>query len=285
MEQTSQPKILSGLVVRDALRETLADEVRQFSVAPKLVIIQVGDREDSNVYIKQKVKFGESIGALVLHKNLDEEITEDKLKKEIEIYNTDNSVSGIIVQLPLPLHIDRMVIEFIAPEKDVDCLTTYHQNKLALGDEYSAPATARAILTLLTYYAIPIQGKSVVIIGRSALVGAPSLELLKLHGAKVSVVHRQTENPKEISRTADILVVACGVPQLVTAEWIDPDRKTVVIDVGIHRTEVGLVGDVDFASVSPLVSAISPVPGGVGPLTVACLFEQLVHMHRNRDML
>lgn len=285
MEQISQPKILSGIVVREAMREKLTSGVSQSSVAPKLVIIQVGEREDSNVYIKQKIKFGESIGVIVAHVQKSETTTLEELKKEIEIHNGDESVSGIIVQLPLPPHINRSIIEDISPEKDVDCLTSYHQKKLKEGNEQSAPATAHAVLKLLTYYKIPMKDKRAVVIGRSELVGEPTAELLKLHGAKVSVIHRQTENPKSIAQTADILVVAAGMLGLVTGEWINPALQTVVIDVGIHRTEAGLSGDVDFNSVSPLVSAISPVPGGVGPLTVVCLFEQVVRMHQNRVVI
>lgn len=285
MEQTSRPKILSGLVVRDALRETLKETVSAFSVAPKLVIIQVGEREDSTVYIKQKIKFGESIGVEVVYIQKSETASEEEVKKEIEIHNTDASVSGIIVQLPLPSHISRSVIECITPSKDVDCLTEYHQNKLKEGSLNSAPATASAVIKLLTHYNIPIKNKHAVVIGRSKLVGEPVAELLRLYGARVSVIHRQTEHPKKVSQQGDILVVAAGQPRLVTSEWINPNGDMVVVDVGIHRTENGLVGDVDVESVAPLVSALSPVPGGVGPLTVACLFEQVVRMHQNPPVI
>ncbi len=285
MEEISQPRILSGLTVRDVMRAKLAEEVRSlhdnFRLPPKLVIIQIGERDDSNVYIQQKIKFGESIGVFVLHRKLGEEVTKEELGREIEMHNADQSVSGIILQLPLPTHIDRTVIECIIPDKDVDCLTLYHQKKLEEGDEYSAPATARAVLALLEYYTIALRDKEVVVIGRSALVGKPTAELLRLRGAKVLVIHRQTEDPKVLSRRADVLVVACGVPEFVTGDWIDNAKGTVVIDVGIHRVDGALVGDVDKASVYPLVSAISPVPGGVGPLTVACLFEQVVKMYQN----
>ncbi|MEY4602209.1 MAG: hypothetical protein RL292_150 [Candidatus Parcubacteria bacterium] len=285
MEQTSQPKILSGLVVRDALRETLKETVSAFSVAPTLVIIQVGEREDSNVYIKQKIKFGESVGVSVIHKKFIATIQRDELQKEIDFCNEDPSVTAVVVQLPLPEHIDQDIIECILPEKDVDCLTKYHKTQLLKGGMYSSPATAQAVLALLKYYEIPIRGKQVVVVGRSILAGGPIAELLQLEGAKISVIHRQTVDPKSIAQEADILVVAAGVPRLVTREWIDSAKQTVVIDVGIHRTENGLVGDVDVESVAPFVSAISPVPGGVGPLTVACLFEQVVRMHQNPPVI
>lgn len=285
MEQNSLPLILNGLTVRDDIRETLASKVKSFSVPPKLVIIQVGEREDSTVYIKQKIKFGESVGAEVVHKKFLATIQKDELQKEIQLCNEDTSVTAVVVQLPLPEHIDQNIIECIVPEKDVDCLTKYHKTQLLKGGMYSSPATAQAVLTLLKYYNIPIANKHVVVVGRSILAGGPIAELLHLEGAKISVIHRQTEDPKSIAQEADILVVAAGVPRLVTGEWIDPTKQTVVIDVGIHRTENGLVGDVDFELVAPLVSALSPVPGGVGPLTVACLFEQVVRMHQNRTVI
>ena len=285
MEQTSQPKILSGLVVRDALRETLKETVSAFSVAPKLVIIQVGEREDSTVYIKQKIKFGESVGVEVVHKKFLATIQKDELQREIQLCNEDASVTAVVVQLPLPEHIDQNIIECIVPEKDVDCLTKYHKTQLLKGGMYSSPATAQAVLTLLKYYEIPIAGKHVVVVGRSILAGGPIAELLQIEGAKISVIHRQTEHPKTVSQQGDILVVAAGQPHLITSEWVNPNGDMVVVDVGIHRTETGLVGDVDFESVAPLVSAISPVPGGVGPLTVACLFEQVVRMHRNSSVI
>lgn len=285
MEQTTQPKILSGLVVRDALRETLKETVSAFSVAPKLVIIQVGEREDSNVYIKQKIKFGESIGVEVVHKKFLATIQKDELQKEIQLCNEDASVTAVVVQLPLPEHIDQNIIECIVPEKDVDCLTKYHKTQLLKGGMYSSPATAQAVLTLLKYYQIPVADKHVVVVGRSILAGGPIAELLQIEGAKISVIHRQTEHPKILSQQGDILVVAAGQPHLVTSEWVNPNGKMVVVDVGIHRTENGLVGDVDFESVAPQVPAISPVPGGVGPLTVACLFEQVVRMHQKHTMI
>ena len=274
--QNTGPRILSGIVVRDRMRAELTIRV---SISPhhiRLVIIQVGTREDSSVYIKQKINFGASIGVDVIHVSLPEDCSEENVRSEIEKYNADREISGIIVQLPLPSHISPSVIDSLSPEKDVDCLSTYHRERLAQGDISSASATARAVMKLFSYYNIPLLGRHAVVVGRSALVGAPTALLLQSAGAKVSVIHRQTKLPQQISRTADVLVVACGVPQLVDSTWIDPRQGTVVIDVGIHRTETGLVGDVNVLSVQSCVSALSPVPGGVGPLTVACLFERLV---------
>lgn len=285
MEKITQPRILSGLAPREALRETLLQKINACSFVPKLVIVQVGDREDSNVYIKQKIDFGQSIGVEVVHKKYKGTIIQEELQKEIESFNADNSVTAIIVQLPLPAHISTNVLECIDSQKDVDCLTEYHQEQLAKGAMYSSPATAKAVLTLLGYYGVPVVGQHAVVVGRSVLAGGPIARLLKISGAKVSVIHRETEHPQEISRTADILVVACGVPELVTHEWVDPARKTVVIDVGIHRIGTKIVGDVKRVGISPYITALSPVPGGVGLLTVACLFEQVVYLAERYGIL
>jgi len=279
MEQQTTPHILSGAVVRDEIKASLIDRVSKLSTQPTLVIIQVGEREDSDIYIKQKINFGHSIGVEVIHHKLPLSATEEDVQKEIEKHNADSTVTGIIVQLPLPPHISKNILESIVPEKDVDCLTLYHQKKLRNGDMNSAPATPKAILKLLEHYSIEVKGKRVVVIGRSALVGAPTAKLLELFGGHVSVLHTQSIDPQKTAQTADILVVACGVPGLVTSLWVNPNKHTTVIDVGIHRTLDGLVGDVDIKSVKPHLYAYSPVPGGIGLITVACLFEQLVYMH------
>lgn len=279
MEQQATPHILSGAVVRDVIKASLISHTSTLPTKPTLVIIQVGEREDSNIYIQQKINFGHSIGVRVIHQKLPESVTKDDVKREIERHNRDGLVTGIIVQLPLPTHIPKDVIESIEPDKDVDCLTVYHQQRLLDGDMHSAPATPRAIVKLLQQYAVDVKDVHVVVVGRSALVGAPTAKLLELLGAHVSVLHSKSVNPEKTARTADILVVACGVPKLVNASWVEFNKQMTIIDVGIHRTDDGLMGDVDIKSVKPYIYAYSPVPGGVGPVTVACLFEQLVYMH------
>jgi methylenetetrahydrofolate dehydrogenase (NADP+)/methenyltetrahydrofolate cyclohydrolase len=276
MEQI--PHILSGIAPRNELREKLKTIVSQLTQPLTLVIIQVGSRPDSQVYIKQKILFGESIGVLVRLVQLPETVSEDELQKEIEKYNIDSTTSGIIVQLPLPQHIKPTVVDHIDSKKDVDCLGVFHREQLEKGDIQSASVTARAICYLLDYYTIPISDKKVVVVGRSALVGHTTAVLMRLRGAHVTVLHRKSEDKEKTAREADILVVAAGAPRLVTAEWINSLNPPVVVDVGIHKTDRGLVGDVDRDSVLPFVSALSPVPGGVGPLTVACLFQHLIEL-------
>ena len=248
---------------------------------PTLAIIQVGKREESNAYIARKKKFGESIGASVLHEQFEENVSTEVLLSKIARLNADASVHGIIVQLPLPPALDKTRIQnAILPRKDVDGL-----------GEASAhiPATARGIAELLAFYGILVRGKKVAVLGRSALVGAPTAELLQKKGAKVTVCHRDTPNTKEITRASDVIVVAIGNPHLIDASYFRDDRTQVVVDVGVTAVrkegfvrleeEIGKVmlkGDVAFESVKDKVSAISPVPGGVGPMTVAALFENLL---------
>ena len=220
------------------------------------------------VYARKK-QFGEAIGARVLHRRFAEDATEAEILAEIEELNTDQTVHGIILQLPIPAHLNReKLLDAIALEKDVD--------GLAVGSAFT-PATARGVLSLLQFYETLIQGKRVAVLGRSALVGAPSADALRKAGAVVTVCHSGTPNTKGITRASDIIVVAIGKPKFIGADYFRSDKTQVVVDVGITSlADEGLVGDVDFKKVAPLVAAISPVPGGVGPMTVAALFENLL---------
>jgi len=217
-------------------------------------------------------------------------ITESELILKLKELNADSSVSGIIVQLPLPsaLSVEK-TINAIDPEKDVDGLTAVNEQLFKEGKPRFIPATARGIIELLEWYHLPLFDAKVAVLGRSKLVGAPTALLLKKKGALVTVCHSKTPNTKTITRRSDIIIVAIGKPKLITAEYIRRNRTQTVIDVGINaRTEVGeaklleeiprsvIVGDVDFDEVKDKVAAISPVPGGVGPMTVAALFENVV---------
>lgn len=266
-------KILDGKIIRDETIIKLKNEVESFSIKPVLAIIQVGDLEESNKYIKSKKVFGEKIGAEIRHVKLADNISEVDLISEIQKLNNDEKVWGIITQLPLPSALKEKqskIIEEIDPKKDVDGLTS--QSKFT-------PATARGILNLLDYYKIDVNEKKVVVMGRSNLVGRPTAKALVARGAKVTVVHSQTENPKEITKAADILIVAIGKASLVDETYVSPEQ--IVIDVGINMQDGKLVGDVNFEKVKDIVLAITPVPGGIGPLTVASLFENLVETHRD----
>ena len=263
--------ILDGKIVRDQIILKLKNKVSASLVKPVLAIIQVGDLEESNKYIKNKKIFAEKIGAVVRHLKFDTTVSRNTLENEIETLNQDKTVHGIIIQLPLPANLDVIQITNVVNSgKDVDGLT---ENSPFM------PATARGVLSLLDYYNIDVKEKNVTIMGRSKLVGAPIEMALIERGAKVNVVHSQTENPKEITKKADILIVAIGKPNLIDDSYVSPGQT--IIDIGISLSQGKIVGDVDFDRVKNIVKKITPVPGGVGPLTVASLFENLVESCEN----
>jgi len=282
---TNMPKILDGKIVRDQIIADLKKQIGEFKTVPNLAIIKIGDNPDSAVYVKNKIDFAKKIGVnayiVAFPENDSAKITQDMLLAAIEKLNKDESVNGIIVQSPLPAQLDwAEAVERVAPEKDVDGLCSVNVKKLLDNDKTTLiPATAKGILSLLKYYKISVKGKKVVVMGRSALVGKPVAALMVNNGATVTVVHSQTVDPDKITREADILIVAIGKPEHVGAEYVKEEQ--VVIDVGISTVIKSdgakkIYGDVDFDSVSPVVSAISPVPGGVGPMTVSSLFQNLV---------
>lgn len=276
----NMPKILDGKIVRDKIMTELKEKIGDLKIVPTLAIIMIGDNPDSVIYVKRKLAFARKIGAnaFVVDLSLDndgqkKEITQKVLEMGVEKLNKDKNINGIIIQSPLPVSLNwSEAVAKISPEKDVDGM---HGNIV--------PATARGVLTLLDYYKIPVKDKKVVVMGRSALVGKPIAVLMENNGANVTVVHSQTIEPEKITREADILIVAIGKPELVGAEYVK--EGAVVIDVGITSVLIKdkegvesqkMYGDVDFDSVKAIASAVSPVPGGVGPMTVASLFQNLV---------
>ncbi len=268
--------LLDGKIARDYFSSELQKTIANLEQKPCLAIIQVGEREESSAYIKQKKIFGEKIGATVKHILLPENVSEDDVCDRIQDLNTDESVHGIIVQLPLPAHIDKNnVIQIIDPIKDIDGLTSVNIKLLWSKMSGHVPATARGIITLLEYYKIPIKGKKVVVVGRSDLVGKPTAIIFLNKGAIVTVCHRETIDLPTETKRADILIVATGKHGLITKDFVSVGQ--VVVDVGISvLSDKRLVGDVVFDDVKNIVSAISPVPGGVGPMTVLSLFQNLL---------
>jgi methylenetetrahydrofolate dehydrogenase (NADP+)/methenyltetrahydrofolate cyclohydrolase len=278
---------LDGKAVREATRSRLSALVKQHGKPIILAIIQVGDRADSTAYIKQKKLFGESIGVTVRHEQFSETVSEQEVVSVIEKLNKSEEIQGIIVQLPLPETLDaHTIIETILPSKDVDGLTGANLKLLFENRPGLIPATARGVLSLLDFYNIEISGKHVVIIGRSLLVGKPLALSLLSRNATVTVCHRRSGDLIPYTKAADIVVVATGVPGLLTKDHVKEGQ--VIVDVGINViTSVTeklveeiparkLVGDVDFEAVEKEVAWISPVPGGVGPTTVAALFENVL---------
>ena len=273
--------ILDGKKVRDTIVIKLTQEVKRLRRPPSLAIIQLGGHEDSSAYIRQKIKLADRIGAHVLHFTFAETIPQKTLAETINGLNGDEDVDGIIVQLPLPKYFDEgRTIDLISPLKDVDGLTAANL-KLLLENkpEGFVPATARGVITLLDTYDIPVAGSRVVVVGRSFSVGKPIAHALLNRNATVTIAHSHSVNLGEITRQSDIIVVAAGKKGLIGPNEVRPGQT--VIDVGINTTigqEDGAVlsGDADFEALKDIVGAISPVPGGVGPMTVVSLFQNLV---------
>ena len=273
-------EIIDGKLVSQKTREKIKDEVKAFSekfgYAPGLAVILVGNNPASAVYVRNKHKACLDIGITSYQIEMPEDTSEEELLKKIDELNTDDAVNGILVQLPLPKHIsEEKVINRISPKKDVDAFHPENVGRIMIGNYTFLPCTPAGIIELLNYYNVDIAGKNCVVIGRSNIVGKPmALLLLEKHGT-VTICHSRTKNLAEITKNADILVVAIGRPEFLTADMVKPGA--VVVDVGINRLDSGkLVGDVKFDEVEPLASMITPVPGGVGPMTITMLLKNTV---------
>ena len=266
-------ELLDGKALANDILDKLSLKVKQLDTAPNLVVIQVGNDPASSVYVRNKERTAERVGINSETVKLSKHITQDELLEIIDKYNNDSLVNGILVQLPLPKHIDEQVIlEAISPMKDVDGFHPLNVGKLNIGQKQMIPSTPAGIMELLKANHIELEGKHVVIVGRSNIVGKPMAHLLLEENATVTVAHSRTKNLKQLTQMADILVVAVGQSEFITKDYVK--TGAVVIDVGINRTESGLKGDVDFNNVKSKVAAITPVPGGVGPMTIAMLMNQ-----------
>lgn len=278
---------LDGKALASRIREHLALRIRPFAPArPVLALFRVGEDPASVVYVRNKEKMAEEVGVESRVTVLSESAGEDELLGRIDAANADPEINGILLQLPLPGHIDQdRVIDRIDPAKDVDGLHPANLGLLALGRPGIVPCTPLGILTLLLHHGVRIPGSRVVVLGRSGIVGRPISLLLGMKApsgdATVTVVHSRSQRIAELSREADIVIAAMGRPRMVTSEWVRPGA--VVVDVGIHRIDdpsaprgSRLTGDVDAQSVDPVAGWLSPVPGGVGPLTVAMLLSNTV---------
>lgn len=269
--------IISGKDIQQRRAQKLVETISNMEHKPCLIIIQIGDNKESQVYINQKIKFGKSIGANVECYHLEDNVTLEFVQKLISDFNYDDEIGGIIVQLPLPENLEKHrfeIIDSISPEKDVDGLTSHNLKKLMSNEVGKVPATALGVLNLLKESDVDVAGKNIVIVGRSVLVGRSLSQLLINNDATVTVCHSKTQNLADITSKADILITATGIPKLITKDHVKSGQ--IVIDVGITSTGELLEGDVDFDEVSKIVEQITPVPGGVGPMTVLSLFENLV---------
>ncbi len=269
-------KIINGKEISAFIKGRIANEIEQLKKEGKetcLAVIIVGNDSASQVYVANKEKACAELGIRSLRYSLDENTTNEQLLELIGKLNNDNSVNGILCQLPLPKHLDeKLIINSINPEKDVDAFHPANVGKIMIGDYDFLPCTPAGVIEMLKYENIDITSKECVVLGRSNIVGKPMSMLLLHNNGTVTVCHSKTQNLKEVCRRADILVVAIGKAKFVTADMVKPGA--VVIDVGMDRDENGkLCGDVDFESVKDVASAITPVPGGVGPMTIAMLMQ------------
>ncbi len=272
-------KLIDGKHISAEIKEELKQKVAELKaegITGALAVIQVGDDPASSVYVRNKKKACEFIGIDSLSYELSEETTQEELLELIEKLNQDEKINGILVQLPVPKHIDEnTIIKAISPSKDVDGFHPQSVGALTIGQKGFVSCTPAGIIQLLKRSDVEIEGKHCVIIGRSNIVGKPMALLMLRENATVTITHSRTKNLKEICKTADILIVAIGKKEFVDASYLK--EGAVVIDVGIHRDENNkLSGDVKFDEVEPLCSAITPVPGGVGPMTIAMLMNNCV---------
>lgn len=272
-------QLIDGKKIAAQIKEEVKGEVEVLRARGReicLAVVQVGEDPASSVYVRNKQRACEYVGIKSVLKKLPGETKEEELLAIIEEMNQDDGICGILVQLPLPEQIDEdKVIRAISPDKDVDAFHPENVGRLCIGENGFLPCTPAGVIKLLKYSGIEIEGKECVIVGRSNIVGKPMSLLLLRENGTVTVVHSRTKNLKEITKRADILIVAMGKPMFITADYVK--EGAAVIDVGIHRKEDGhLCGDVDFESVKEKASYITPVPGGVGPMTIAMLMRNCV---------
>jgi methylenetetrahydrofolate dehydrogenase (NADP+)/methenyltetrahydrofolate cyclohydrolase len=280
MEKIMDGKALSQKI-RESLKEEAAELKKELGRPPGLVVFLVGDNEASKIYVRNKAKASEEVGINSVTKHLPKETSEEELLKMIDECNRDENVDGILVQLPLPEHINETrVIEAIDPSKDVDGFHPYNMGLLLEGRARLIACTPLGIMKLLEHYNVEIKGKNCVVVGRSNIVGKPAAILLMHSHGTVTICHSRTKDLPEKIAQADILVAAIGKPHYIKGEWIK--EGSVVIDVGITRTPDGLKGDVEFERAKERASLITPVPGGVGPMTIAMLLSNTITAARMR---
>ncbi len=272
--------ILNGKELSAKIKSQLNEEVKTLNGKVGLAVIIVGDNPASRVYVNNKKKACEEIGFVSEEYALPETTTQEELVNLVKQLNQKKSINGILVQLPLPKHLDeKAVIETISPEKDVDAFHVSNVGKILIGDYHFLSCTPAGVMELIHEAGIEVAGKECVVIGRSNIVGKPMALLLLHENGTVTVCHSKTQNLKEVTKRADILVVAIGRAKFVTADMVKPGA--VVIDVGMDRDENGkLCGDVDFESVEKVAGAITPVPGGVGPMTIAMLMKNTLNAYK-----
>ena len=261
--------------LREELKQEVAELKTKYNKVPGLTVILVGDMAPSQIYVRNKEKSANEVGLKSEVIRYPDTVEEKTVLEKIEELNKDETISGILVQLPLPKHIDKQkVIETISPSKDVDGFHPMNVGNLSSGYESSVPCTPLGCYLMIKKIEPNLSGKKAVVVGRSNLNGKPMTQLLLKENCTVTITHSKTKDLKAECLEADIIVAAVGIPELVKGDWVKKDA--IVIDVGINKTENGLVGDVAFDEVSKVAKALTPVPGGVGPMTIACLLKNTV---------
>ncbi len=278
--------ILDGKKIAQDLRDNLKDEVaiitEKNNLKPGLAVIIVGENQASKIYVNSKIKACAEVGINSFHIELPENVTEEELLNQVEKLNNDKTVHGILVQLPLPKGLDESkVINKITPTKDVDCFTQVNLGKMFLNEEDAiGSCTPAGIMEILKVSKVELAGKNVVIIGRSNIVGKPLAVMMINAGATVTVCNSKTKNLEDFTKEADVLVVAIGKDRFIKSNMIKKDA--IIIDVGINRVDGKIYGDVDFEDVKEKVAMITPVPGGVGPMTIAMLLKNCVKLYKQK---
>jgi methylenetetrahydrofolate dehydrogenase (NADP+)/methenyltetrahydrofolate cyclohydrolase len=278
-------RVIDGKAVAGAVRQRVKVDVAAYKEetgrTPGLATVLVGDDPASEIYVANKRRTTEEVGMRSIHHGPEASIREDELLDLVRELGADDEVDGILVQLPLPAHIDsNVVVQAINPKKDVDGLTPVNAGLLAHGTPGLVPCTPTGVMELLSHEGVELEGAEAVVVGRSKLVGVPVARLLLAADATVTICHSRTRDLDATCRRADVLVAAVGVPRLLGAEAVKPGA--VVIDVGMNRLEDGLAGDVDYEAAAEVAAAITPVPGGVGPMTIAMLLSNTLQAARSR---
>ena len=277
-------EIISGKKIAAELRKFVSNEANQlkskYKIKPNITTIKIGEDPQSDLYLKLRDKACEEVGINSSHFKFVSRVSEEEVIKNIKKLNSDDNVHGILLQFPVPEHISQdNLIKALNPKKDVEGLTPFNMGRTLIGDENIIPITPLSVLTILKHEKAQLQGKDIVIINHSTLVGKPLSSLLLNRNATVSICHVFTQDLKDYSSKADILITAAGVPKLIKADHVK--NNAFIIDVGIIKTKDGVCGDVDFDSVKEKAGKITPVPGGVGPVTVACSLVNMIKTFKN----
>jgi len=277
-------KIIDGKKIASELRENISKEVNdlklKYNTTPNIITIKIGDDPTSNLYLRLRDKACEEVGIKSNHLEFFKNVTENEVLKSIYELKNDRNVHGILIQLPLPSHISfDKLINALDPKKDVEGLNPYNLGRTMIGDEHIIPCTPLSVLTILDYEKIKLEGKNIVIINHSNHVGKPLAALLLNRNATVTICHVFTKDLKFYTKNADILITATGVAKLIKKEYIK--NNAFIVDVSIISTKSGICGDVDFDSVKEIAGKITPVPGGVGPVTVACSLKNMILTFKN----